>query len=55
MNIETVKVDDMNYLVSVESDILPSTLVHEIKAEYFDNMNMVMVEFESFKMPSKSR
>lgn len=26
-----------------------------IKAEYFDNMNMVMVEFESFKMPSKSR
>ena len=26
-----------------------------IKAEYFDNMNMVMIEFESFSMPSKSR
>ena len=26
-----------------------------IKAEYFDNMNMIMVEFESFSMPSKSR
>lgn len=26
-----------------------------IKAEYFDNMNMIMVEFESFSIPSKSR
>ena len=26
-----------------------------IKAEYFDNMNMVMIEFESFRLPSKSR
>ncbi len=26
-----------------------------IKTEYFDNMNMVMIEFESFKVPSKSR
>lgn len=26
-----------------------------ISAEYFDNMNMVMIEFESFSMPSKSR
>lgn len=26
-----------------------------IKAEYFENMNMVMIEFESFKVPSKSR
>lgn len=26
-----------------------------IKAEYFENMNMVMIEFESFSIPSKSR
>lgn len=26
-----------------------------IKAEYFENMNMVMIEFESFGIPSKSR
>ena len=26
-----------------------------IKAEYLDNMNMVMIEFESFSIPSKSR
>ena len=26
-----------------------------IKAEYFDNMNMIMIEFESFKVSSKSR
>lgn len=26
-----------------------------IKAEYFEKMNMVMIEFESFSIPSKSR
>ena len=26
-----------------------------IKAEYIDKMNMVMIEFESFNIPSKSR
>ncbi|APF21426.1 hypothetical protein [Clostridium butyricum] len=48
LNIETVKIDDMNYLVSVESDISSSNVVHEIKVESFDEnwMNFVKDEKE---------
>ena len=46
LNIETVKVDDINYLVSVESDILPSSVVHEINVEYFDENWMKFVRDE---------